>query len=93
MWLGSFRAVFFFPLDADGRTNRNTGSLSSRAAALRNSGVQVYAIGIGNIAVNELRVIASDPDDEHVFILRSFLDAAGFVDLLSVTTCDSKPHP
>ena len=57
---------------------------------LRDSGVQVYAVGIGNIDVNELRTIATDPDNEHVFILSSFRDAAGFVDFLSVTTCDSK---
>ena len=50
----------------------------------------MYAVGIGRIDVGELREIASDPDDEHVFILRSYLDAAGFVDFLSVTTCDSK---
>ncbi len=84
--------MILFSLYIDGRTNRNTGVLSSRAAALRNSGVQVYTVGIGNIAVNELQAIASDPDDEHVFILGSFLDAAGFVDFLSVTTCDSKAH-
>ena len=75
---------------ADGRTNRITGSLGTEATRLRDSGVQVYTVGIGNIAVNELRTIATDPDNEHVFILSSFLDAAGFVDFLSVTTCDSK---
>lgn len=77
-----------FALCVDGRSNR--GNLATAAPALRNSGVQVYTVGIGNIDQNELRDIASDPDDEHVFILRSFLDAAGFVDLLSVTTCDSE---
>jgi len=50
----------------------------------------VYAVGIGNIDISQLRAIATDPDDEHVFILSNYLDAAGFVDILSVTTCDSK---
>ena len=77
----------------DGRTNRQNSILSSSAAALRKSSVQVYTIGIGNIDLNELRDIASDPDDEHVFFLSSFLDAAGFVDYLSITTCDSKYGP
>lgn len=72
----------------DGRSNR--GNLRAAAQALRNSGVQVYTVGIGGIDVNELREIASDPDDEHVFILSNYLDAAGFVDFLSVTTCDSE---
>lgn len=75
-------------LHADGRSNN--GNLDAAAPALRNSGVQVYTVGIANFDVTELRTIASDPDDEHVFLLSSYLDAAGFVDFLSVTTCDSK---
>ena len=47
-------------------------------------------MGIGNIDIAELQLISSDPDDEHVFILSSFRDAAGFVDFLSVTTCESE---
>ena len=50
----------------------------------------MYVIGIGNIDKRELRDIATNPDNDHVFILQSYLDAAGFVDLLSATTCDSK---
>ncbi len=75
-------------LFADGRSN--SGNLNSAATAIRQADIQVYAVGIGNIDVNELRSIASDPDDQHVFILRSYLDAAGFVDFLSVVTCDGK---
>ena len=52
--------------------------------------MQVYVVGITDrVVVEELKVIASDPDDEHVFILDSFRDAAGFVNYLSVATCDS----
>ena len=72
----------------DGFSNR--GNLNTDAPALRNAGVQVYTVGIGNINIDQLRLIASDPDNEHVFILRNFLDAAGFVDFLSVTTCDGR---
>ena len=50
----------------------------------------VYTVGIGSVNVNELRLISSDPDDEHVFLLSSFRDAAGFVDFLSVATCESE---
>ena len=50
----------------------------------------VYAVGIGRVNVNELRTISSDPDNEHVFLLSSYRDAAGFVDFLSVTTCESE---
>ena len=75
-------------LITDGRSNR--GNLKSAVSRIRLTSIQVYAIGIGRINRKELQTIASDPDDEHVFILRSYLDAAGFVDFLSVTTCDSK---
>ena len=73
---------------ADGRSNR--GNINSAVSAIRATSIQVYAIGIGNINRAELQLIASNPDNEHVFILSNYLDAAGFVDFLSVTTCDSK---
>ena len=70
----------------DGRSHDNVVTPSN---TLKATGVIVYAVGIGRADVNELRVISSDPDDEHVFLLNSFRDAAGFVDFLSVTTCES----
>lgn len=75
-------------LITDGRSNRFT--LRYAAPALKAAGVQVYAVGIANYDLDELRLISSDPDNEHVFLLNSFNDAAGFVDFLSVTTCESK---
>ena len=74
----------------DGKTNRYEAHLPYAAPALKAAGVQVYSVGIGNIDIAELQLISSDPDDEHVFILSSFRDAAGFVDFLSVTTCESQ---
>ncbi len=75
-----------FDIYVDGKSNR--GDLASAVEAIRNSAIQVYAIGIGNINRNELQFIASDPDDQHVFILQNYLDAAAFVDFLTVKTCD-----
>ena len=72
----------------DGKSNRHP--LTYAAPALKAAGVQVYTVGIANADVDELQFISSDPDDEHVFILSSFRDAAGFVDFLSVTTCESE---
>ena len=74
----------------DGKTNRYESHLPYAAPALKAAGVQVYSVGIGSIDIAELQLISSDPDDEHVFILSSFRDAAGFVDFLSVTTCESE---
>ena len=70
----------------DGRSGDSVVTPSNN---LKATGVIVYAVGIGRVDVNELRDISSDPDDEHVFLLNSFRDAAGFVDFLSVTTCES----
>ena len=75
-------------LITDGRAN--IYPLTYAAPALKAAGVQVYTVGIGNIDLNELRFISSDPDNEHVFRLNSFNDAAGFVDFLSITACESK---
>ena len=72
---------------ADGQSGDR---VSGPSTALKDAGVIVYTVGIGSVNVNELRLISSDPDDEHVFLLSSFRDAAGFVDFLSVTTCESE---
>ena len=76
-------------LITDGRSN--TYSITQPASNLLATGATVYSIGIGNVYVPELNQIASNPDDDHVFVLRSFTDAAAFVQLLSGTTCNSKP--
>lgn len=52
----------------------------------------MYTVGIGNVYLNELKFIASDPDPLHVFLLNSFKDAPNFVDFLSFTACDSKAY-
>ena len=75
-------------LVTDGRSNRLP--IDEVTISLHASGVQVYAVGIGNIYLPELKFIASDPDRLHVYLLDSFNDAQGFVDFLSFTTCDSE---
>ena len=75
-------------LITDGKSNRYP--LTYAVPYLHSFGVQVYALGIANPDVAELQFIASDPDIEHVFLLNSYNDAAGFVDFLSVQTCDSE---
>ena len=75
-------------LITDGRSNHYP--LDPPATDLKAAGVTVYSVGIGNYDINELTYISSDPDENHVFLLRSYTDAASFVQLLSGTTCDSK---
>jgi len=75
-------------LITDGRSNHYY--LDPPATDLKAAGVTVYSVGIGNYDINELTYISSDPDENHVFLLQSYTDAASFVQLLSGTTCDSK---
>ena len=75
-------------LITDGKSNRHP--LTYAVPYIKSFGVQVYALGIANPDVEELQLISSDPDSQHVFLLNSYNDAAGFVDFLSIQTCDSK---
>jgi len=72
----------------DGKSNR--GNLQSAVPQLKNTTIQVYAVGIERIKESELQYIASDPDDDYVFLLASYSAAAGFADYLSVAICNSK---
>jgi len=75
-------------LITDGRSNHF--SITEPAVRLRSAGVAVYSIGVGNYYLAELQFIASDPDNDHVFLLRSYTDAAFFTQLLRGTACDSE---
>ena len=75
-------------LITDGRSNHFY--LDPHATNLKATGVTVYSVGIGDYDIDELTYISSDPDEDHVFLLQSYTDAASFVQLLSGTTCDSK---
>lgn len=72
----------------DGRSNQYP--ITDAANALKDVGVQVFTVGIGNIDIDELRFISSDPDEDHVFVLAGFNNAADFVSFLSVVTCQGK---
>ena len=75
-------------LITDGHSNHYR--VDDQALYLRQAGATIYSVGIANYDLDELNLIASDPDSDHVFLLQSYTDAASFVQLLSGTTCDSK---
>ena len=75
-------------LITDGKSNNYP--LRNAVRIIKSLGVQVYALGIDKPDVAELQFISSDPDSQHVFLLNSYNDAAGFVDFLSIQTCDCK---
>lgn len=70
----------------DGKSNLYP--LGSIPQDLKDSGVVVYSVGIGNIELDELREISSDPDNLYVYLLESYTDARDFVDLMSATLCE-----
>ncbi len=61
------------------------------ASALRNLGVSIFSIGVGqSVSVAELNEIASDPDTDYVFRLNNFNELASFVDRVSSVSCSGK---
>uniref|UniRef100_A0A3B3Q4H7 Collagen, type XII, alpha 1b n=1 Tax=Paramormyrops kingsleyae TaxID=1676925 RepID=A0A3B3Q4H7_9TELE len=56
---------------------------------LRNQGIELYAIGVKNADENELRSIASDPDEIHMYNVNDFSFLLDIVDDLTVNLCNS----
>lgn len=71
----------------------STDSVNRPASDLKRDGVVAFCIGIGgDVNLAQLNYIASDPDDEFVFLLRSHndLDPNEFVRFLDQATCKGK---
>ena len=60
-------------LITDGAGNRSR-SITTEAQALQDTGARVFCLGISSPNLNEaqLNEVASDPDDQHVFIVSDF---------------------
>uniref|UniRef100_A0A3B5BAD1 Collagen type XIV alpha 1 chain n=1 Tax=Stegastes partitus TaxID=144197 RepID=A0A3B5BAD1_9TELE len=58
------------------------------AESLRNAGVELFAIGVKNADENELRSIASEPDDTHVYNVADFNIMSSIVEGLTKTVCE-----
>ena len=73
----------------DGRSN--TGHVSGPARQLKNSGVVIFSVGIGqSVSQQELRVMASDPADQHVIMLGNFTELESLSEKMSSQTCNGK---
>ena len=76
-------------LITDGLSNGK--SVLEPANKLRNLGVSIFSIGVGNrVSEQELNEIATDPDEEYVFLLKTFNDLSSWVDRLSSVSCSGK---
>ncbi|KAK9959388.1 hypothetical protein ABG768_009516 [Culter alburnus] len=60
---------------------------------LRDQGIELYAIGVKNADENELRTIASDPDDIHMYNVADFSFLLDIVDDLTTNLCNSVKGP
>ncbi|XP_039972835.1 collagen alpha-1(XIV) chain isoform X2 [Xiphias gladius] len=58
------------------------------AESLRNAGVELFAIGVKNADENELRSIASEPDNTHVYNVADFNIMSSIVEGLTRTVCE-----
>ncbi|KAJ8275020.1 hypothetical protein COCON_G00096450 [Conger conger] len=56
---------------------------------LRKEGIELYAVGVKNADENELRSIASDPDDIHMYNVEDFSFLQDIVDGLTDNLCNS----
>ena len=69
----------------------NTGQVSGPALQLKNSGVVIFSVGIGNsLSMHELREMASDPADQHVITLNSFSQLDHLAGRMSSQTCNGE---
>lgn len=56
----------------DGKSN-SAGATANEANLLRNDGVTVFSIGVGaGPKTSELNAMATDPDNQHVFVVNNF---------------------
>ncbi|KAM9842426.1 collagen alpha-1(XII) chain [Aulostomus maculatus] len=60
---------------------------------LRDNDIELYAIGVKNADENELRSIASDPDDIHMYNVADFSFLLDIVDSLTENLCNSVKGP
>ncbi|XP_077414841.1 collagen alpha-1(XIV) chain-like [Vanacampus margaritifer] len=72
-------------LITDGQSN---GNVRAPAQALRDAGIQVFAVGVGNANEDELRLIASPPPETHVFNVVDFDVISGIEGSLITSICD-----
>uniref|UniRef100_G3PDH7 Collagen alpha-1(XII) chain n=1 Tax=Gasterosteus aculeatus aculeatus TaxID=481459 RepID=G3PDH7_GASAC len=77
-------------LITDGKSQDEIVSTSQK---LRDSGIELYAIGVKNADENELRSIATDPDEIHMYNVKDFKFLVDIVDELTVNLCNSVKGP
>ena len=74
--------------DGESHDINATAAASKRA---RDQGIRILTIGVGpNVDEEELKLIASDPDDHHVFKVTSYRTLQQIADAMVERTCEGK---
>ncbi|XP_013923800.1 PREDICTED: matrilin-2 [Thamnophis sirtalis] len=57
------------------------------AAKTRNSGILIFAIGVGRVDMNTLKSIGSEPHEEHVFLVANFSQIESLTSVFQTKIC------
>ncbi|XP_069050930.1 matrilin-2 isoform X2 [Lepisosteus oculatus] len=71
----------------DGRPQDTVADVAARA---RESGIQIFAIGVGRVDMSTLRAIGSEPHDEHVFLVANFSQIETLTSVFQSKLCGGK---
>eukprot|EP00063_Salmo_salar_P024745 XP_013999580.1 PREDICTED: collagen alpha-1(XII) chain-like isoform X9 [Salmo salar] len=72
---------------------KSQDEIITSSQVLRDENIELYAIGVKNADENELRSIASDPDDIHMYNVNDFSFLLDIVDELTINLCNSVKGP
>uniref|UniRef100_A0A8D3AEJ1 Matrilin 2 n=1 Tax=Scophthalmus maximus TaxID=52904 RepID=A0A8D3AEJ1_SCOMX len=72
----------------DGRSQDDVSEWASKA---KKSGITMYALGVGKAIEQELREIASEPDEKHLFYAEDFEKMGEITKKLKSRICTDKP--
>nr|XP_023416594.1 collagen alpha-1(XII) chain-like isoform X2 [Cavia porcellus] len=77
-------------LITDGKSQDDVEAPSKK---LKDEGVELFAVGIKNADEDELKMIATDPDDIHAYNVADFESLSSIVDNLTTNLCNSVKGP
>uniref|UniRef100_A0A3B3T784 Matrilin 2 n=1 Tax=Paramormyrops kingsleyae TaxID=1676925 RepID=A0A3B3T784_9TELE len=72
---------------------RSQDDVSKWAAKAQESGIIIYAVGVGKAIEDELREIASEPDEKHLLYAKDFSRMDEITNKLKSHICEAVPKP